>query len=268
MSATGSAKSFGPPTAADRPAVFRIFLTVFSSPTTGETSVRRLHTIMQVCHTDQFKSFDVAGLTRINPKQQKHTAVDATAGIDADSILRSTFQKHEPLFVIRNYKCKELLKSIPGPDEVFTILMSGSFDGWDFVSAILDLSGQTIDELHVATLGFSEDNAAQLLTQVDAGKIKHVWFLASCYMRDQHGEKFTKLHSMLTSRGHHCRAIRNHSKIIAMRLQDGTKLVVTGSINLCACKNVELAHVWNDPALFDFTADYVRQKAEEVEHIK
>jgi hypothetical protein len=217
---------------------------------------------------DDLKKFDIGGMTQINPKK-KHANVDASVGLDDDQILRAKFAKHSQDFIIRSRSAGRLLERLPEQGEVFTVLMSGSFDGWDFVQATLDLAAPaTIAELYVATLGFSEDNAGQLLHQLDSGQIAKVWFTASCYMRDQHGDKFARLSQMLTARGHHIRATRNHAKIMAMLLTDGRTISVDGSINLCSCRNVEQAHVWNDDALFRFYADYIRGQAEAEGRVK
>jgi hypothetical protein len=180
------------------------------------------------------QKLDLAGMGRANPKQQV-AKIDATVGLDADQILRAKYEKHEQDFRVRTRQAKQLLERLPDAGEVFTVLMSGSFDGFDYVRAILDLAAPvTIDELFVATLGFSEDNGGQLLGMLDSGQIKRVWFVASCYMRDKHGDKFARLSQMLQSRGQHIRATRNHAKILAMKLSDGRKLAIDGSLNLCS----------------------------------
>jgi hypothetical protein len=219
---------------------------------------------------DELKKIDLAGMHVMNPKAAaKAKAVDATKGLDADQILRSKYQKHEQDFLVRNRKAKALLERIPEAGEVYTVLMSGSFDGFDFVKAILDLAAPaTIEELYVATLGFSEDNAGQLMMMLDKKQIGKVWFVASCYMRDKHGSKFKNLHDALEKRGHPVRATRNHAKVIAIKLSDGRKISVDGSLNLCSCRNVEQAHVWHDPQLFDFYSAYIRDQAEQTEHVK
>jgi hypothetical protein len=218
--------------------------------------------------TADIKSFSIAGLTNINPKKAK-TAIDATVGLDRDLILRQKYDKHQTDHLTRHRKARELLERLPEPGEVFTVLMSGAFDGWDFVQAILDLSApRTIEELYVATLGFNDTNAAHLLNQLDKGTIGKVWFVASCYMRDKHGSKFADLYRILNSRGHQIKATRNHAKLIAMKLTDGTTICIDGSLNLCSCQNVEQAHVWNDETIFHFYSQYIRGQTATKDHIK
>jgi hypothetical protein len=209
---------------------------------------------------DQCTKFDISQLVQINPKKTR-TAIDATKGLDADEILRTSFTKHEQQHIIRGRKAKQLMTTLPGPGEVQTILMSGSFDGWDFVEATLQLAAPAIiTHLFVATLGFGETNAGQLLQQLDSGRIQHVWFVASCYMRDSHGSKYKNLSEMLTTRGHQIRATRNHAKLIAMQLSDGRTISVDGSLNLCSCRNTEQAHVWGSPELFAFYSAYIKDQ--------
>lgn len=206
------------------------------------------------------KPFNTAGLKQINPKKAA-AAVDAGATLDADRVLQTSYERHRADHVVRSRAARKVIGALPVPGEVLHVLMSGTFDGWDFVEAVLTLAAPaTIAELYVATLGFGEKNAGQLLQQLDAGRIGRVWFVASCYMRDKHGDKFARLSEMLTKRGHAIRATRNHAKIIAMRLTDGRTYCIDGSLNLCACRNVEQAHVWADDDLFAFYSAYVREQ--------
>lgn len=218
-------------------------------------------------NTAGIKQFSMAGLTRVN-KKQRDAQVEA-AGLDADRLLVTKFEKHAQDFRVRTRNAVELLTRLPGPAEVLTVLMSGKFDGYDYVAATLQLAAPArIDELYIATLGFSDDNAGQLLQQLDAGTIGRVWFVASCYMRDKHGEKFGRLSEVLTKRGHRIRATRNHAKLIAMRLSDGRTISIDGSLNFCSCSMVEQAHVWGDPALYTFYAAYIREHAEGTDYVK
>lgn len=215
------------------------------------------------------KPLSLAGMAMSNPKRPP-SGVDATIGLKADAVLRHRHEEHQQASKHQAKRAEKLLERLPRSGEVFSILLSGAFDGFDFVPAILDLATPaTIDELYIATLGFGQANAGHLISLIDEGKVRKAWFVASCYMRDsKHGDKFKLIHEALTKRGMHVRACRNHAKILAMKLTDGRTFVIDGSLNFCSCKCSEQCHVWSDPALFEFYANYVRTNAEATNHVR
>lgn len=215
---------------------------------------------------EHLKKMDLSNFARLDKNQS--TSIDATKGIDHDERIRTTYARHSFKLNARVLQTAELLERLPEPGEVFTALMAVGSSGYNFAQAIIDLTGQTIPELYIATFGFSEDNAGQLITQLDNHQIGKVWFAASCFMRDQNHDRYTRLAAMLTTRGHAISATRNHAKIIAMKLEDGRKICIDGSLNMALCSNVEQVHVWNDANLFDFYTNYIREQAEKVERVK
>ena len=207
---------------------------------------------------------DLKPLNLANLRPIGHAVEGAVgAGLVEDKLIRHKYVAQKHLQSQRIANATKLLARLPEEGEIFTLLLSGTIDGWDFIPAVLALAAPaTIAELYVATLGFGDANSGSLAELLDAGKIKRVWFLASCYMRDASGKRFEVLNRTLSERGQRCKAIRNHAKVLAILLTDGRKLVIDGSLNFCGSKNIEQANVWGNGPLYDFYRDYIREQCE------
>ncbi len=81
--------------------------------------------------------------------------------------------------------------------------------------------------------------------------------LVSHYFSNANANLYDPLAAELNKRGHQVLAMRNHAKVILMKLTDGRKLVVHASANLRSCKNIEQACFENDPDLYDFHRRWV-----------
>src|SRR5262245_27389745 len=82
----------------------------------------------------------------------------------------------------RSFKAKlklenasRLIEAIPGPGEAIHLICNGNFASWDIVPAILRLTGDTIQRLDIATLGFNRANAAEMAALMDEGRIRELW---------------------------------------------------------------------------------------------
>lgn len=144
------------------------------------------------------------------------------------------------------------LGKLPDRDEIIHCVMRGNFHGWDLVPAILRLAAQPIETLYLATLGFNQRNAAEMLRLIDDGQIGALTLVCANYMRDASAETFQTLANGLHERGQRIAAARNHAKVIAAKLPDGRAYVVESSANLRSCHNIEQFTLTESPALFDF----------------
>lgn len=217
---------------------------------------------------DHLKTVDFGYLKSIG-RPADIASKDASVGLDAEQVFRRKFERREFIHAMRVATAADVLGKLPGTDEVIHVLMSGRYDGWDHVAAVLQLAAPAkIEELFIATLGFSHQNAGELLAMLDRGDIGRVWFNCSCYMRDASAELYAPLADALTKRGMKIKATRNHAKILAFALSDGRKIVVDGSMNLRSCKNVEQVNITESKELFTFYADYIRKNCEQSGEVK
>lgn len=217
------------------------------------------------------RQFTMAGLKPLGIEGLKSLPGLGTVGgvevsgkvIDTEQVFRQHLTKHSHTLHLGSKNAAKALDRLPDLGESIHILMSGNFAGWDYVSAILALAEPAvIDELYVSTLGFSERNGGQLLELLDSGKVGRVWFLCSDYMRKVDAHIYEPLKQALEGRGHKIKAARNHAKILAFALSDGSKISLDGSMNLRSCKNVEQVNITNSPDLFQFWSGYIREATE------
>jgi hypothetical protein len=143
-------------------------------------------------------------------------------------------------------------------EESLHVICRGNFPLWSIVPATLTLANPAIiDSLHIATLGFSHQNAADLLALMDAGQVREVGIVASCYFEKQNPSEFRVMAEGLHDRGQRIVALRSHAKIIAMALSDGRRFTVESSANLRSCRNIEQITFTQSPALHDFHAGWI-----------
>jgi hypothetical protein len=182
-----------------------------------------------------------------------------TKHLDDEAILRAKYSKHQYQMETRTRNAAKALARLPEPGEVFTILMRGNFSGFDFVPAALKLaSPATITELVLATYGFSQRNAGQIIDLIDRGQVKKVWMICSTFTTAADSDIYEAFRKVLTERGSQIAPARNHAKLIGMKFDDGRHYVVDGSINMRSARMTEQAHVWADEDLYDMYANYIK----------
>lgn len=154
----------------------------------------------------------------------------------------------------------EALGKIPEPDEAIHLVISGKFALWDFTSAILQMSGGSrIDQLVIATLGFSRRNITKMTELSDAGQIGNVRLLFSHYFRGTSGDLCEHMVEQFQARPERMEylSVRTHCKLLLIGLSDGRRLTFESSANLRSCKNIEQVSVFGDPQLYQFHADWI-----------
>jgi hypothetical protein len=149
---------------------------------------------------------------------------------------------------------------LPAEGESYHLVTAKKYSLWCVVKAVLQLaSPATIAYLGIATLGFSKQNLDELLTEIDAGRIRHVDFLFSVYFKSNERESCERLAHELTRRGHRVVAMLTHAKVLLMQLTDGASFVVESSANLRSCSSIEQIVVTHDAALLDFHRQWVNE---------
>jgi hypothetical protein len=175
------------------------------------------------------------------------------------AITRTT-SKREMVSALQSKNAVAEIASLPGMEESLHIICRGNFPLWSIVPASLTLAAPaTIEALHIATLGFSASNAADLLAQVDAGRIKTVAIVASVYFERQNPAEYRIMAEGLAERGQRIAALRSHAKIITLALTDGRRFAVESSANLRSCRNLEQITLTQSPVLHDFHAGWIDQ---------
>lgn len=153
----------------------------------------------------------------------------------------------------------EAIDHIPWADEAIHLAVSGRFALWHIVPAVLKLSGMRIDELIIATLGFSKRNISALCEMLDAGQIGSVHLLASHYFKGTSNDIYSHAETLFAERPGkaHFISLRNHAKLLLFRLSDHRTITVESSANLRSYKNVETATLIGDPGLHAFHRGWI-----------
>jgi hypothetical protein len=171
----------------------------------------------------------------------------------------------EPAGIERVYRsataatAAETLGAIPGEGQAIHLVINGRFALWDFVGAILILAGEPIhiEQLHLATLGFSRKNIAQLADLLDAGKVGSVSLLCSHYFKGTSTPIYDFAAEQLSARGQRFLSIRTHAKVVLVKLSDGRLITLESSANLRSCKNIEQVVATGIPGLYRFHAAWM-----------
>lgn len=223
----------------------------------------RLTTIGRTLHQRRWVMSDIDDILGIDDapqRQKRNQAPPIPLGhgpIHARKPTRRVFHN-----ALRTRKAAEALPRLPTPGETMHVIMTGAYDAFDLVDAILTLAGPTtIDTLHLATLGFNSANADRLIQMHDAGQVGRCTMIVSMYYEADHKEKDTcyRLATELTKRGGWYVACRSHCKVIAAKMTDGRCFTIESSANLRTCRNLEQFIITHDEALFHFHRSWMTE---------
>ena len=144
------------------------------------------------------------------------------------------------------------LDPLPKSGESLHGIISGKYALMELIPAIIERSGQAIEELHLTTLSFSVQNGADLCSLIDSGHVKRLSLIISYYFQSTSKPIWDAVVPELLKRGQRVLGMRNHSKTILARMTDGTCYVIESSANLRSCVNVEQFVMTSDPELHAF----------------
>jgi hypothetical protein len=152
----------------------------------------------------------------------------------------------------------EHIGRIPDDFEAFHLVTNGRYALWDMVVALAEIAApRTITSLHLATLGFSKKNIAEMVAMVDAGAIGRLRLLCSHYFRGTSKGIWEYAAEQLAKRpAASFLSIRTHCKLVAARLSDGHTITIESSANLRSCKNIEQLSIFGQPNVYTFHAGW------------
>jgi hypothetical protein len=152
------------------------------------------------------------------------------------------------------------LKIIPAEGETLHGIICGRYALWDLVPALIERTGRSISDLHIATLSYGKQNAADLLGLLDGGQIKRCSLLVSYFFKAQNESLYNTLVPQLRERGHRVLAMRTHAKLLLMKFAAGGSFVVEASANLRSCKNIEQFTMTRCRKLYRFHRDWIEHE--------
>lgn len=200
------------------------------------------------------------------PTDAEYTAGHARKriGLAGDPVIRLETPKRRFQRIARRAAAAAQLAPLPGPGEEVVLIMTGTFHGWDIVTAIAELAAPvTIAHLHIATLSFNQAQTHELADLLDAGTVAAVTMVVSDMFYQKDRPTYELLANELTARGHVIARPRNHAKLLCFALADGRRLCAHGSLNLRRCNSYEQIAISSDPALYDFFVAFIEEAAGE-----
>lgn len=208
------------------------------------------------------KDFDLGGLREMRGFESGHTdrATDAAPEmIDNASHVRRPVRR-EYLDALKVKNAADHLKALPEAGVSVHAVVKGNYAMFDTVGAILGIiAPAVIEDLWLATLGFSAKNAADLFQMFDDGAVKSVRIVASCYFRSLSADIYNPMAAGLEKRGQRIIAMRNHAKIILAKTTAGHHVAIETSGNLRSCRNTEFFVMTNDAGLYEFHRGWMQQ---------
>jgi len=196
---------------------------------------------------------------RANPILERRRRVKELAAVGAAAGTLRTTEKHIFLNAGRIDKAVDQIKRLPAEGETIHAIMSGAYNAWDLVPAVMALANQGLERLTVTTLGFNLRQARQLAGLIDAGEIKAADFICSTLYAEQEKNDAMRTREILTEAGAKFAICRNHSKILLMHMNNGARLVSESSANFRTCRNVEQFALSNHRELYDFHRAWIEK---------
>ena len=158
-----------------------------------------------------------------------------------------------------NMEAYRHIDPLPAEGESLHGVISGKYALWELVPALIEQAGN-IEDLCIATLGFSKQNGADMIGLLDGGEVGRLTLIPSHYFKSTSGDIYDAVVPPLLERGQKVFAIRNHAKLILAKMQDGSCYVVESSANMRSCVNVETFVLTRDPDLYRFHVDWIEDE--------
>lgn len=204
------------------------------------------------------QSFDLSAIKPFYPAVDETALPNAMLRLPAGRTLTTRQHKRSMLNLSRARKAAQQLERLPDEGETLHTVLDGTFALFDFIPAVIDLSGVPIDSLTIATLGFSKNNVESLAALIDAGQVKQLAVLCSHFFAAANidGEIYSQMAALCARHSFPIAAMRTHAKLLLLATGQ-RRIVVESSANLRSCHNVETAVLFDDPKLYDFHRAWV-----------
>ena len=152
------------------------------------------------------------------------------------------------------------LHDLPRENETLHGVIAGKWALFELIPALIERTGQNIDELTLTTLSFSKQNAADLLGLLEHGHVRSMAMVVSYYFKSTSRPIYDSLVPQLRELGHRVLAMRNHSKLILAKMADGTCYVAESSANLRSSDNVESLVLTCSRELYEFHHKWIHHE--------
>ena len=164
-------------------------------------------------------------------------------------------EKLELISKMKREKMNEVLEKLPQKNETFHIISNGSFDYFNFIPRIIELTGK-IEELYFTTWTMNLKNVKELFQLFDNNSITAITAITGEYLKNREPIVYNTLFDGLKDRQQRIRAINNHAKIILISNKNDY-YTIEGSANLTANPRIEQHVISNNKGLMEFHKNWI-----------
>jgi hypothetical protein len=180
--------------------------------------------------------------------------------LDADERMETEDDEHAFIDATRLKSAIACMgRRLPSPAQTIHVVVSGAHSLFDLIPATLELARPAfVENLYIATLGFSERNISGLCQMLDAKTLRRLTLLCSHYFRGTSATTYEYAREELARRpAARFLSLRSQAKVLLMRLSDERTVSIESSANLCSCKHIETLSVFGDPRVYAFHARWI-----------
>lgn len=194
--------------------------------------------------------------------------VDSVADLDPDREAWKTTQLDSQAVTLREQKIRLLdMRKKEHLSQVFKAIekgtathciSNGTADFFTWIPVIIDRMGGSVDEFYGSTWTMNRNNARELLSLFDQGKIRRVNMLTGDYFKAREPAVYANLYEGLLARGQRFAVFANHSKICTFR-NSAFAVTVEGSANFTSNPRLEQYVITESGDLFKFHQRWMDQ---------
>jgi hypothetical protein len=181
----------------------------------------------------------------------------ARAGAFAEPAIRHTRR------LLREDRALEVIGRLPAAGEEIALILDGTFHGFDLLTTCLRLAlPARCIEAHLSTMSINKTHVQHLLglgdgTLLDGPTIGRCALVVSEVFAEKDADVWLFIAQEFNRRGWRYTANRNHTKVMAMRMDNGTEIVIHGSLNLRRCHAYEQVQITRDRRLYEFFVTFI-----------
>jgi len=157
---------------------------------------------------------------------------------------------------LKKESLNEVLFELPLPNESLHIISNGSFDYFNIIPRILELSNGVSKEFYFSTWTMSHQNVISILDLFDNGLIGSIHALTGDYMRTRESAVYHILELGIKERKQFIFANKNHAKVTLLNIEDNY-YTIEGSANFTANPRIEQFIITNHQDLFYFHKNWM-----------
>lgn len=194
--------------------------------------------------------------------QTNFTDFDSKEKVGSNGITNRVIKIRHKLKLENKIKSKsinDLVSELPTAEESLHIISSGSFDYFNLIPLIIELSGEIIEEFYFSTWTMSHTNTVQIFDLYDKGIIKKIHCFIGDYFQSREKAVCHILKEGLEKRqGCTFFANKNHAKVSLLKTKSNF-YIVEGSANFTANPRIEQFNLTNSSILYNFHQEWMNQ---------